>query len=154
MAQQPPGSGRGSSHPAIPPITPENEAYWLGGADGELRIRRCQDCRLWVEGPSPLCPSCLSRELAPETTSGRGTVYTYSVTYNTSYEAFGPGGLSVELPYITAIVELDDQPALRITTNLVGCQPDDVAVGMRVRAVFERSGDLYIPLFEPEPVAP
>src|ERR1700722_13169782 len=127
-------------HPDIPALTPENEAYWLGGAVGELRIRRCQTCRYWVEGPSPLCPCCWGRDLVPEPTTGRGTVYTFSTTYNTNYEAFGVGRVSVTLPYTTAIVELDDQQSLRITTNLVGCEPDNVSIGMRVRAVFEPSG--------------
>ena len=141
-------------HPGIPPITPENEAYWRGGAEGELRIRRCQRCRYWVEGSSPLCPSCWGRDLAPEATSGRGTVHTYSTTYNTNYEAFGAGLVSIALPYTTAIVELDDQAALRITTNLVGCDPEEVAIGLRVQVAFEQSGDLYIPLFEPERAGP
>ncbi len=152
MASDRPASA--SPHPAIPTITPENEAYWRGGAAGELRIRRCRECRYWVEGPSPLCPSCWGRELAPEATTGRGVVYTYSTTYNTNYEAFGAGGLTMALPYTTAIVELDNQPALRITTNLVDCSPEDVTVGMRVRVVFERSGDFFIPLFAPEAHTP
>ena len=94
-----------SRHPDLPTLTPENEAYWQGGAAGELRIRRCRACRFWVEGPSPLCPSCWGRDLVPEATTGRGTVYTFSTTYNTNYEAFGIGRVSVALPYITAIVE-------------------------------------------------
>jgi uncharacterized OB-fold protein len=135
-------------------MTPENEDYWQGGATGELRIRRCQACHLWIDGPSPRCPACWSTDVAAEATSGRGTVYTYSTTHNTSYEAFGPGGLSVALPYTTAIIELDDQPALRVTTNLVGCPPEDVMIGMRVHVVFEQSGPYYIPLFEPDGTRP
>jgi uncharacterized OB-fold protein len=56
----------------------------------------------------------------------------------------------VEVPYTTVVVELDDQPSLRLTTNLVDCQQDDVVVGMRVRVTFEPSGDVWIPLFAPE----
>jgi uncharacterized OB-fold protein len=144
------GHDAAQRHPAIPSITPENESYWIGGVVVELRIRRCQDCGYWVEGPSPLCPSCWGRNLVAEATTGRGVVHTYSITYNTNYEAFGIGGAFVALPFITGIVELRDQAGLRITTNLVDCEPDEVWVGMPVRVVFEHSGDLYIPLFAPE----
>jgi uncharacterized OB-fold protein len=54
-------------------------------------------------------------------------------------------------PYWVAIVEIDEQPGLRLTTNLVGCSPADVKIGMRVRVCFEeREEGIYIPLFEPE----
>ena len=59
-----------------------------------------------------------------------------------------------ELPYVVAIVEIEEQPALRLTTNLVNCAPDEVRIGMAVRVVFEkradRDGDIWIPLFEPD----
>jgi len=51
---------------------------------------------------------------------------------------------------VVAIVELDEQPGLRLTTNIVHCAPDDVKIGMRVRVLFEDLGeDVYLPLFEP-----
>jgi uncharacterized OB-fold protein len=102
-----------------------------------------------VEGPSPLCPSCWGTHIAPEATTGRGFVYTYTVTHNVGYEAWGAGRVDITLPYITAIVELADQPGLRLTTNLVGCGPNEVRIGMPVRVTFEE-GEYFIPLFEPE----
>jgi len=51
---------------------------------------------------------------------------------------------------VVAIVELEEQAGLRLTTNLVGCAPADVAIGMPVRVVFEDAGDgVFLPLFEP-----
>src|SRR5690606_20159595 len=41
--------------------------------------------------------------------------------------------------------------AVRITTNIVGVEPDDVAIGMSVRVVFEQRDDVWVPLFEPDP---
>jgi uncharacterized protein len=148
-SQSPAARAIARRHPGIPPITPENEAYWTGGAAAELQIRRCQDCRFWVEGPSPLCPSCWGERIAPEPTSGRGFVYTYTIIHNVGYEAWGAGKVDIALPYVAAIVELRDQPGLRLTTNVVGCGPDEVRIGMSVRVIFE-SGEYYIPLFEPE----
>jgi uncharacterized OB-fold protein len=58
-----------------------------------------------------------------------------------------------ELPYVVAIVEIVEQPSVRLTTNIVHCEPDAVRIGMRVRVTFERradsDGDIFIPLFEP-----
>ena len=59
-----------------------------------------------------------------------------------------------ELPYVIAIVELPEQAGLRLTTNVVGCAPEDVRIGMPMRVVFEHhpdpDGDVFIPLFAPE----
>jgi uncharacterized OB-fold protein len=59
------------------------------------------------------------------------------------------------LPYIVAIVEIVEQPSVRLTTNLVNCAPDDARIEMPVRVTFEHhpdpDGDVYIPLFEPVP---
>ena len=53
-------------------------------------------------------------------------------------------------PYVVAIVELEEQPGLRLTTNVVGCEPEDVEIGMAVKVVFEDVGDdVFLPLFEP-----
>jgi uncharacterized OB-fold protein len=53
------------------------------------------------------------------------------------------------VPYVVAIVELDDQPGLRLTTNLVNVAPQDVRIGSRVKVVFEPHEDVWLPLFEP-----
>ena len=127
----------------LPRISPENEHFWTGGSDGELRILRCRSCGWWIHPPSPICPNCLSKDLGPEATSGRATVHTFTVNHQPWYPGLDP-------PYVIAIVELPEQEALRLTTNLVGCEPDDVAVGMPVRVVFEQYDDVFIPMFEPE----
>ena len=64
-----------------------------------------------------------------------------------NHQQFHP---QVPPPYVIAIVELDEQADLRIPTNLVGCDPDRVACGMRVRVRFERHGEIWFPLFEPD----
>jgi uncharacterized OB-fold protein len=60
-----------------------------------------------------------------------------------------------ELPYVVAIVEIEEDPSVRLTTNIVNVEPRDVWIGMPVRVVFEHhaddAGDVWIPLFEPDP---
>jgi uncharacterized protein len=53
------------------------------------------------------------------------------------------------VPYVLALVELDEQDDVRLVTNIVHCGPDEVSIGMPVRVVFEECDDVWVPLFEP-----
>ena len=71
----------GPSFRVLPRLDDENTFFWTSGADGVLRFLRCHDCHFYVHPPGPICPSCLSRDVAPETVSGRGRVETFTVNY-------------------------------------------------------------------------
>jgi hypothetical protein len=53
------------------------------------------------------------------------------------------------VPYVAAVVELDDQPGLRVTSNLVDVAPSDVEIGMPVEVTFSHEGSYWVPLFRP-----
>ncbi len=128
----------------LPRVTPENEHFWQGGAEGELCFLRCMPCREWIHPPAPLCPACHSRELVPEATSGKATLLTFTVNHQPWIPGFDP-------PYVVAIVEMPEQSGLRLTTNIVNCPIDTVQIGMAVKVVFESVGEgVYLPLFEPQ----
>jgi uncharacterized OB-fold protein len=74
--------------------------------------------------------------------SGRGVVHTFTVNHQPWIPGFDP-------PYLVAIIELDEQPGLRFTTNLVGVEPDEARIGMPVQVTFEQWEDVWLPLFEP-----
>jgi uncharacterized OB-fold protein len=131
----------GSTPRTIPELTEENRAFWAGGGQGELLIHRCGECGTWDEPPGPACAAC-GGDLSPQPVSGRGTVYAFTV----NHQAWNP---DVPLPYVVALVQLDEQEDLRVPTNIVGCEPEAVATGMAVQVLFERSGDVFVPLFEP-----
>jgi len=82
----------------------------------------------------------LSRDLAPREVSGLATVQTYTI----NHQAWS-GDLAV--PYVVAIVSLDDCPQVRLTTNLLGYAPTEVRIGDRVGVMFERHQDVWLPLF-------
>lgn len=136
--------------PGLPLPEPrfETEPFWTGGERGELMICRCEDCGLWLHPPVPVCRQCLSRSVRPVPVSGNATVYSYTV----NHQPWMPG---LEVPYALAIVELDEDPGLRLTTRLTGIDPDAVRIGLRVRVVFEQHEDVWLPLFTPaeEPAA-
>jgi len=126
----------------LPPLTPLNRPFWTGGAENQLLILRCQACRRWAHPPSTACPECQG-PLAPEAVIGKGTVFTFTVNEHPFLPAVPP-------PYLIAIVELDEQEDLRLPTNLVNCELDQVSCGMRVRVLFEQHGEVFVPLFEPD----
>ena len=125
-----------------PLLNDDNRDFWTGGRDGELRIVRCTDCGYYIHPPSPRCPRCLGDDVAPTPVSGGGRVYTFTV----NQRAWSPG---LEVPYVIAIVELDEQSDLRLMTNIVGCDPDEVQIDMPVLVEFREQGDVYAPVFRP-----
>jgi len=129
---------------ALPILDVQNEFYWTAGRDGHLQVLRCSRCSTFVHPPAPLCPVCLSTALVPTPVSGRGTVYTFTVNVQ-------PWQPDLPVPYVVAVVELAEQPGLRILTNIVECDPNDVTIGMPVEVRFEHHGDVYLPLFAPVP---
>ncbi|MHB9881299.1 Zn-ribbon domain-containing OB-fold protein [Pacificimonas sp. ICDLI1SI03] len=126
----------------LPAIDNANRAFWTGGAEGKLMISCCGDCGTWTHPPGPVCPKCLSDNVAPQPTSGRASVETYTV----NYRAWGPG---MDVPYVIAIVILDEQPDVRLTTNIVGIDAEAVTIGMRVAVRFENDEDVWLPQFAP-----
>jgi uncharacterized protein len=126
----------------LPRLTDDVAFFWTSGADGVLSFLRCNTCGYLIHPPGPVCPRCLSRDLALQSVSGRGTVETFTV----NYQQWIPGSE----PYVIAWVSIEEQPDVRLTTNLVGIEPEDVRVGLPVRVVFEQNDDVWIPLFTPE----
>jgi uncharacterized protein len=127
----------------LPAVTDDTAPFWESGAVGELRIMRCHSCSTWFHPPAPVCPECLSTDVAAEIASGKAAVVTYTVNVQ-------PWAPDMEVPYVIAIVELAEQSDVRLTTRLVDCGPTDVSIGMAVEVVFHDAGnDVWLPLFRP-----
>ena len=131
----------GPSLRLLPHLDDHNRFFWTSGEDGFLRILRCNACHFYNHPPGPVCRNCLSRDQSPQVVSGRGRVETFSV----NYQQWIPGSD----PYVIAWVSLEEQPSVRLSTNLVGVEAGDVHIGMEVAVEFEEIEDVYIPLFHP-----
>lgn len=125
----------------LPALHADNTAFWQGGRDGQLLIHYCTPCARYFHPPAPVCPCCASFEVAPRAVSGTGTVLSFTI----NHQAWMPG---LAVPYVVAIVALDDQDGLQFVTNIVNCPVDDVAIGMPVRVSFLNVEDVWLPLFE------
>jgi uncharacterized OB-fold protein len=129
----------------------DNRAFYAGWLVKELRLNRCADCGRWHHPPQPVCPSCWSERVVPTRVEGRGTIHLLIRLYQ------GPAAPGVDYsagPYPVAVVELDEQPALRFTSTLIDYEPADLVIGTRVELDWiERSGAPF-PVFRPRPGRP
>jgi len=128
----------------IPALEPLTEAFWKACHAGRLEFTRCKRCGHFIHPSRPICPKCHSRDLEVATVSGRGHLFSYTV----NHKAWFPGQ---EVPYSIGLVELEEQPGLRLMTNIVNCPLEKLAIGMPVKVLFrEVSDEVALPLFEPD----
>lgn len=115
----------------LPTMTRWSAPFWEGCKRGELLIQKCQDCQMLNFYPKLYCAGCLSSNMEWVKASGRGKIYSYMTVY-----AFQPTEFAEDVPYVVAIVELDE--GVRMMSNIVSCPPDDVHCDMKVEVVFEK----------------
>ena len=133
--------------PLLPPL-PEPSAltqpFWDGVREHRLVILRC-DQGHYIHWPREVCPSCLSTTVHPEQVSGRARLATYTfpaLPWDPYYAS--------KVPYVLAVVELEEQAGLQMVTNVVDCEEADLSVGMKLEVTFrEVAPDVVLPLFQP-----
>jgi uncharacterized OB-fold protein len=125
----------------VPADDPDARFFWASGEDGRLRIQRCVDCGYYVHPPTGYCPRCGSSRCEPTVVSGRGRIHTFTVNRQPWVES--------QQPYVIVVVELDEQSGLRLTSNLLECDIDDIIIGMRVSVGFIARHGMWYPIFVP-----
>ena len=126
----------------LPSPDAETQPFWDGAAGEKLVIQRCATCGAWQYYPRPFCKACWSEDVSWEETSGRATLYTYSIVRRNDLPPFNE-----RVPYVAAVVDLAEGP--RMLTNLVDCDLDDVRIGMPLEVTFRDDGDFALPVFRP-----
>jgi uncharacterized protein len=134
----------GNEAVAGPPVapTPLSVPFWEGLAREKLRLQRCDSCDSWVYYPRVRCPRCLSDRLSWHEVAPDGIVYTFSVARHPAAPWF-----PADPPMVIAVVELGN--GVRLTTNIVDADPDTLAIGAEVTAVFDHRDDVTLLKFRP-----
>jgi uncharacterized protein len=121
--------------------------YWAAAREQRLVMPRCRDCGHFHFYPRTLCPKCSSANLEWTECSGDGAVYSFTVIHRAPSPAF-----AAAVPYVVAAVKLAEGPHLM--TNITGCAPAAVRIGMPVRVAFHKVTDeITLPMFEPATVS-
>lgn len=117
--------------------------YWDGVREGELRIQKCQSCGKAWHPPLHRCPQCHSQDVTWVATSGRGTLYSYTVVHHPAHVA-----VADRVPYVVALVTLAEGP--RVVSNLLHCARDSIRIGMPLQLTFQEiAPGVRLPQFEP-----
>lgn len=127
----------------IPHVDEESRGYWEAARRHELLLQCCRGCEAYRHYPRAVCPACLSSEVEWVACSGRGEIYTFTVTYQNQSPGFAG-----RVPYVLAYVLLEE--GVQMLTNIVDVVPEEVRIGQAVEVSFEDlSPDISIPVFRP-----
>lgn len=113
----------------LPQPSRDNAAFYEAAKRGELRFQRCAKCLHFRHYPRPVCPRCLSRDFTWELSSGRGTVYTWTIVRGPTLPAF-----EAKLPYNVVDVLLEE--GVHFVSEVLDCPPEEIRAGMPVEATF------------------
>ena len=139
-----------------PPTTEVTEPFWAATREHRYLVQWCTACDRPIFYPREVCPACLSDEaLTWRESSGAGTVYAFSVQHRPANPT-----MAARVPYVVALVELDagagggagsDGATVRVMSNVIGCDPSEVTVGLPVALTWEPLSDgRNLPQFQPE----
>lgn len=126
-----------------PPVTPVSKPFWDATRERRFVLpwSTASGKPMWY--PREVDPAAPDAAIEWRAASGDGVVYAASVHHRP-----GPGRDDADGPYVVALVDLAE--GVRMMSNVVGCEPYDVTVGMQVRLVWEPLSDgRHLPQFTP-----
>ena len=128
---------------SLPLVDGDTKEFWDACKRHELVIQKCQVCSLFRFPPERVCPSCLSEQFEWQRVSGKGQVYTFSIIRRSPRPEW-----ENDVPYVVGVIELAEGP--RMVSNVVGCPPEDVEIGMPVEVTFQdATEEIALPKFRP-----
>ena len=124
------------------PRAHDNGWWWEGVDRGELLIQKCSECGDAAASAAPDVRRSASRPPGPASSRrGSGTVYSFVVLRHPPIPGY-------DFPLPVALIDLEE--GTRIVSNVVGCKPEDVHIGMKVRLSIENvDEEMKLPLFRP-----
>ncbi len=124
--------------------------FFEAAARGELALPRCAGCGSLQWYPPERCRRCGGADLPFAPVSGRGVLFSWAVVRRALFREYAE-----KAPYVTGLVALAEDPAVRLVTLLVDCEPGDLRIDQPMRAVFRElafshaSRAVTVPMFAP-----
>jgi len=127
----------------LPYVHEETRSFWEGTKRHELWLQKCLDCGKFRFYPRSLCPYCFTYNTERIKVSGRGKVYSFTVSHKPASPAFHQ-----DVPYNIAIIDLEE--GVRMMSNIVDCKNEDIRIDMPVEIVFDDvTPEITLPKFRP-----
>ncbi len=136
-----------SERPAVEKPIPRPEGlngeFYARCAAGELCFQRCRECGAWRHLPRILCPRCSSPNWDWAPSTGRGTIFSWTVAHRATHPAF-----AAAVPYAIVVVELEE--GVRMVSGLRGLPPESLELDLPVQVELEPvSDEIALPYFRP-----
>jgi len=125
----------------LPELEGHSRDFYGFCRENELRFQRCKSCSAWRHVPREMCAECGSFDWEWARSSGRGTVFTWTVVTRALHPAFADS-----VPYAPTVVELEE--GVRLLSQVIDCAPAELEIGMPVEVVFRPvTPEVTLPLF-------
>ncbi|MAE96760.1 MAG: hypothetical protein CL910_19095 [Deltaproteobacteria bacterium] len=117
----------------------DNSAWWAEVDAGKIPIQTCNQCGELFHPPRPMCGKCGAMDMGYVTSSGKGTIHTFTVIHHPQFPGY-------DFPILAVLVDLEE--GTRLMSNMVDCKPEDLHVGMAVQGSVEEGEDgMKLPVF-------
>jgi uncharacterized OB-fold protein len=129
---------------------PPTREFWSGAARNALVLPRCDACARYVWYPDGPCRHCDATTRTWTRVSGNARLFSWSIVHRPFIPQFAN-----LVPFVSALVSIDEDPAVRLSTFIVDCPHHKLHMDMRVAAVFRPlhfagvAGTVIAPLFKP-----
>ena len=125
----------------LPALEGLTAGFYAWCRQGELRFQRCADCGTFRHVPREICAQCNSFAWSWEPSTGRGTVYTWTVVERALHPAFANA-----TPLAPVVVEMDE--GVRLLSRVLDCTADQLTMDMPVTVDFVAASDaVRLPYF-------
>lgn len=126
----------------LPVVDADSREYWTAAARNEFKLPYCNGCSKHFFYPRALCPNCHSDDIEWRAASGKGSIYSYTISRRPAGPAFKDLA-----PYVVGLVELAEGP--RMLSNILVDDVNKVRIGQEVKVTFEHvAEDVALPMFE------
>jgi len=125
----------------LPRPSMRSAPYWEAAARRELVFQQCDTCGTIARKPTSVCGACLGTDLSWTRSTGRGVLYSWTVVWRPQHPSF-------VVPYAPCVVEVDE--GWFLLSSVIGCTPEDLAVGMPLEVEFHLAGgEIWLPYVRP-----
>ncbi len=116
----------------------DTATFWDAQNKHELKFQRCTQCGAVRYVVGPLCPECHSFDHEWIASTGRGTIYSFTVVRHQTHPAF-------PVPYTMLLVEMEEGP--RVIAQLRDLEGTAAEIGASVHVEWEDLPNQSLPVF-------